>query len=106
MLFDEVGLVGWGGNGGFHAVNLAAQFGARRIVLVGFDMTLANGVHWHGRHPAGLNNPSARNLAKWAATLDAAAPSLAERGIEVVNTAADSALEAYPKMPFEDALAC
>jgi hypothetical protein len=43
MLFEEVGVVGWGGNSGFHAVNLAAQFGAKKILLVGIDFTVAYG---------------------------------------------------------------
>jgi hypothetical protein len=57
MLFDRFGEIGWGGNGGFHAINLAIQFGARRIVLVGFDMNLQRGYHWFGRHH-GMSNPT------------------------------------------------
>lgn len=96
------GEVGWGGNSGFHAVNLAAQFGAARIVLVGFDMHVAGGVHWHGRHPRGLNNPDARNTARWRRLMDAAAPDLAARGIEVLNASPTSALTAYAKVHFDD----
>jgi len=32
--------IGWNGNSGFSAVNLAAIFGARKIYLLGFDMAL------------------------------------------------------------------
>ncbi len=104
MLFDRFGVLGDGGNSGFQAVNLAAQAGARRIILLGFDMTLAAGVHWHGRHPAGLNNPTAQNLARWRRHMDDAAPTLAALGIEVINASTSSALTAYPKMSLEDAL--
>lgn len=104
MLFDRFGVLGDGGNSGFQAVNLAAQAGARRIILLGFDMTLAAGVHWHGRHPAGLNNPTAQNLARWRRHMDEAAPTLAALGIEVINASMSSALTAYPKMSLEDAL--
>lgn len=44
----------WNYNSGAAAINLAAQFGAKRIVLVGFDMdfdiSIPNVTHWHGKH--------------------------------------------------------
>ena len=106
LLVEEAGEIGWGGNSGFHAVNLAVQFGAARLVLVGYDMTLAFGVHWHGRHGGHLNNPSAKALARWAAVLDAQGPLLASLGIEVFNTSPTSALEAFPYATLEEALGC
>lgn len=44
ILTDETGVVGCGsrrggGHSGFHALNLAVQFGAKRISLVGMDMS-------------------------------------------------------------------
>jgi hypothetical protein len=105
LLVDEAGVIGWGGNSGFHALNLAVQFGAARIVLVGFDMTLLNGIHWHGPHPSRLNNPTGRALVKWAEILDAQAPLLAGLGVEVLNASPVSALAAYPKVSLEEALA-
>lgn len=102
-MLDEPGVLGWGGNSGFHALNLAVQAGARRIVLVGYDMTIAGGVHWHGRHPSALNNPTAGNIDRWRRVMDAAAPMLAECGVEVLNASAVSALAAFPKVAFEEA---
>lgn len=104
MAFDRFGVLGAGGNSGFQAVNLAAQAGAKQILLVGFDYSLARGVHWHGRHVAGLNNPSAKNVAAWAADLDRAAPLLASLGVDVVNCSPHSSLRAYPVRPLEDCL--
>jgi hypothetical protein len=106
MLLDEPGVIGWGGNSGFHAINLAAQFGARRIVLVGYDMTMKNGLHWHGAHPRGLNNPTKGNVDRWRRAIDGGAPVLEAAGIEVINATPDSALQAYPFMPLEEALSC
>lgn len=106
MLMAEAGRIGYGGNSGFQALNLALQFGATKVVLVGFDMQLADGVHWHGRHAANLNNPSAASLARWAAILDRQAPAIAALGVEVLNASQDSALTAYRKVPLEDALGC
>src|SRR5690606_26049326 len=92
ILVGEAGELGWGGNSGFHAVNLAVQFGAARLILVGFDLNVVGGLHWHGRHGEGLNNPTPANLRRWASVLDAQAERLAELGVEVVNTSPTSAL--------------
>lgn len=92
--------VGDGGNSGFQALNLAIKWGASRILLVGFDMTIAGGEHWHGRHPQGLNNPGQHNVRRWLSA-DWSAPA----GVEIINCNAGSALDAYPKMPFEEAIA-
>jgi len=104
MSFEKFGLLGAGGNSGFQAINLAVQTGAARIGLIGFDMSLAAGVHWHGRHGGGLNNPRADVIAGWRYDLDAAAPKLAALGVEVVNLSAQSALTAYRHMTLEEAL--
>jgi hypothetical protein len=102
LVFDEVGSVGAGGNSGFQALNLAVQFGASRVILVGFDFT---GEHWYGRNNwQGGGNPSESNFKRWRTTLDAAAPVLAERGVEVVNASPNSTVKAYPKRSIEDAL--
>lgn len=91
-------------NSGFQALNLAVQFGARRIILVGYDMTLECGEHWHGRHEAPLNNPNPDGIAVWRRNLDLAAEYLAVIGVEVLNASKISALEAYPKVDLRDCL--
>lgn len=106
VLMEQAGVVGSGGNSGFQALNLALQFGARRIILVGYDLNLVGGVHWHGHHAARLNNPTALNLMRWAERLDRQAAAIAALGVEVLNTSPTSALEAFPKVPLEDALSC
>lgn len=104
LRFDEKGRVGWGWNSGFHAINLAAQFGIAKMILVGFDMRVDRGRHFFGDHPYTSNNPSEKNVARWAKHLDSQAPVLAERGIEVVNCSPVSAVTAFPKMTLEQAL--
>lgn len=98
------GTIGRGGNSGFQALNLALQFGARRIVMVGFDMSARHGVHWHGAHGKGLVNPAAANLARWRRVLDAQAPALAALGVRVIVAGQESALTAYPKMDLMQAI--
>lgn len=101
ILTDRPGEVGHGGNSGFQAVNLAVQWGARRIVLVGFDYRAGPERHWHGRHEGGLNNPDDGQLKRWAATLDAQAQRLADLGVELL-VATPSALTAYPTTTLEE----
>lgn len=104
MLFEHPGEIGWGGNGGFHAVNLLFQFGVRRVVGVGFDMTLIHGVHWHGRHQAGLNNPRQASVDKWRERFDAQRPMLDRLGLEFILGSPGSALTQYRTLPLEEAL--
>lgn len=102
--FDHPGYVGWGGHSGFHAINLAAQWGAKRLLLVGFDMRVDRGNHFFGNHPYGANKPTPGNCEKWVKHMDRVAPALTERGIEAINCSAVSALTAFPKLSFEAAL--
>jgi hypothetical protein len=104
MVFDEPGIVGRGGGAsGFQAINLAVNWGAKRIILVGFDMVPGKR-HWHADHGGGLNNPTDGLMRIWAKALDGAARSLQTRGVEVLNASPSSALSAYPKAKWEDAL--
>jgi hypothetical protein len=99
------GTVGWGGNGGFHVLNLAIQFRAARVLLVGYDMRVDQGLHWHGAHPAGLSNPKARNVEYWRRCVDGAARVAAAEGVEVLNCSPVSALRRFPKADFAEAIA-
>jgi hypothetical protein len=102
MLFGAVGTIGGGRNSGFQAINLAAQLGACRILLIGFDMTDRAGVHWYGRNAwTGANNPDAGQMAAWARVLARAAPGLLNRGVEVLNCSPSSALNCFRKAPLE-----
>ncbi len=104
LQFAAMGEICWAGNSGLQAVNLAAQWGASRIVLVGFDMRLDHGAHWHGKHRTGMSNPSDKSVARWLARTEAAAAVLATRGIDVVNCSPISALTSYRKTDFASAL--
>lgn len=104
ILFEPLGRIGWGGNGGFHALNLAVQFGARKIILLGYDMTLRNGVHWHGMHQGSLANPRQASVDRWREILDKQAPVLAARGVQVVIGSPGSALSAYRKLELRVAI--
>ncbi len=92
MQDGPIGVIGHGGNSGFQALNLTAQFGPSRILLVGFDMC---GKHWHKDHDNRLRNPSVDNLRTWAMRLDAQAEFFKSRNIDVVNLSTKTALRNY-----------
>jgi hypothetical protein len=105
LSLDRPGYIGAGGNSGFQSLNLAAQFGASRILLVGYDMRVDLGEHWHARHPMPLSNPHPNdNLPRWRRAIDGVATRLEEVGISVVNCSPVSLLKAYPKMTIKEAL--
>lgn len=105
MVFDDLGTVGGGGNSGFQAVNLAVQFGATKLLLIGFDMHDRGGVHWYGRNTwAKSGNPDESCFARWRRDFDRAAADLEMRGVEVVNAAPHTALTCFRRGTIEQAL--
>lgn len=98
------GIIGWGGNSGFHALNLVAQFAAAKIILVGYDMRLDKGLHWHAKHEG--NNPLQKNVDRWRKSIDNASVVFDALGVPVINASPISTLLAYPKMSLQEALAC
>lgn len=100
FVVDSPGLIGNGGNSGFGAINLAIQFGAKGIILVGFDMNGSRGYHWHTDHPRGLKNPDEDCLRRWARKLDDQKPLVDSIGVAILNACPDSALKAYDKVNF------
>ncbi|HGN1626669.1 TPA: hypothetical protein ACKRMI_000040 [Pseudomonas aeruginosa] len=88
-------------NSGAGAASLAAFWGARRIILLGYDCQKTGGrAHWHGDHPAALGN--AGSVGKWPAQFRQLAAHLA--GLEVINCSRETALEAFPRRPLEEVL--
>ena len=107
FLFEKFGVIGSGGNSGFQALNLAAQFGAARIILLGYEMNPAggSGAHWYGRNNwMQANNPDFSCYDRWTKALNQAAPELKARGIDVINCSRNTALTCFRRMPLLDAL--
>jgi len=105
ILTGTPGLLGSGGNSGFQAINLAVQFGCRRILLIGFDMHDRGGVHWYGRaYGQGRSNPGEHNFRRWRLAFEAAAADLRALDVEVVNASPASDLACFPKMTVERTL--
>lgn len=89
-----------GRNSGYQAINLAVHLGARRILLLGYDMRIVAGrEHWFDRKPyAPL--PFDQFLGLFATMVDP----LRSIGVEVINCTPDSALHAFPERPLDQAL--
>lgn len=105
LLTDQPAVIGSGGNSGFQALNLAVQFGATSIILIGFDMHGNSGTHWYGRNKwPGANNPQDSNYMRWLKGLNAIAPELKRRQIEVVNATPNSAVACFRMKGLDETL--
>nr|WP_288093342.1 hypothetical protein [Thauera sp.] len=91
-------------NSGAAAISLAAERGAQRILLLGYDCQRTNGqAHWHGDHPRGLGN--AGSMDKWAGSFAELAENMRKRGVEVINCSRATALTVFPRSDLESELA-
>ena len=96
--------VSTGGNSGHQAINLSYHFGARKIVLLGFDMHDRDGKHWHPDH-LGMFNAPANHIEQWRRNMAYLARDLAQEGIEVINATEGSALRCFKRATLKEALA-
>lgn len=99
----EPDTINGGGNSGYQAIHLAATFGAKRIVLLGFDMQRTGGKeHWHGKHEGSL--PNGAGFVAWMKSLGDLAKDLRHMGVEVVNCSRTTALRHFPCASLEETL--
>lgn len=96
------GVINQGRNGGYQAANLAFHAGARRIILMGFDM---DGGHWHGEHPKPLTNIPAYLFDLWVKAFEPLAADLKAEGVEVLNCSRATRLTCFKRVALEAALA-
>lgn len=91
-----------GSNSGHQIIGLAYRFGATRIILAGYDMQRTGGAkHWHVDHSAPLSNG---NPSSWVPKFTHLADDLAERGVDVINASAATALTQFRRQPLDEAL--
>lgn len=96
--------LGGGGNSGFQAMNLATLWGAKKLILTGFDYQDA-GNHWFGRHPATLAQANPGTVTRWLSCMRGEAPRLKQRGVTVINATRETAIDCFPRMSVGQALA-
>ena len=92
-----------GAHSGYQAINLAVHLGARRVVLLGYDMQPDHEGrdHYFGSHPHGMPLPYRLFLARFPTIVEP----LKELGIEVMNASRDTALDIFPLCSIQEALA-
>lgn len=89
-----------GNNSGAHAINLAANMGARKIVLLGYDMRIVDGkTHWHGGYQLAMRPSIYNDL--FIPSINSMAIPLKTMGVKVVNATPNSNLKCFPYEPLE-----
>lgn len=92
-----------GGNSGHQCIHAVRNLGAKRIILLGFDMAHTYGqAHWHGNHPRGLGN--AGQCGKWIELMRPLAAGLEAEGVEVINCSRHTALDCFKRAGLADTL--
>ena len=82
----------FGRNSGHMALNIATLMGAKRIILVGFDMQPKGRMHFHDLHSRPANVDAFKT---WAGDLELAAPILRRNSISVLNANPNSAITCF-----------
>lgn len=98
----------WNMNTGAAGINLAHHLGAKRIYLLGFDMSLANHntQHWHSQYrPKGTRmHPKKLPFQKHLRGFPEIARDAKRLGIEIINVSPDSAIRDLPKVSLKEVL--
>jgi hypothetical protein len=105
-------LVSWNSNSGAAAISVAAWAGAKRIILLGFDMRLGNDnrQHFHnvyGKGPVMPNDERRKRKLPFDRHMRAFPEIAADAnrlGIEIINCCPDSAIENFRKCNLKDLL--
>ena len=97
-------LVSWNQNSGAAAINVAAHAGAKRIILLGFDMSLdkQGATHWHSIYRQGKKviPPFQKHLKGFPMiAIDAR-----RMGIEILNASPESAIRCFKKVTVKEIL--
>lgn len=104
-----------GANSGYQAINVAVLYGARRIILLGYDMKAKempidepgkSGVrlshHWFGEHPWPAD---AHSYVYFREEFKRMATTAKLNGIEILNATPNSALECFPMVALDEVIA-
>lgn len=86
-----------GSNSGVHGIDVAVMLGAKRVLLLGFDL---GGTHFFGPHPDPLKNTKPDRFEVFKRQFAGYRPA----GVEIINYTPGSALTCYPKSSLKEAL--
>lgn len=88
-------------NSGQVAIEFAVSRGARQVLLLGYDCSVAQGSHWHGDH-VGLKNPDNRVTARWRTEFQRLRQVYPD--VTIMNCSRETALTCFPRLSPEEAL--
>lgn len=88
-----------GSNSGAGAILLAAEIGAKRIVLLGYDCQQSGKKHWHQDHKHPLGN--CESMPHWEKHFQFVADHVE---VPIVNASRETALDCFPLRRLEDEL--
>jgi hypothetical protein len=102
-------MVSWNANSGAAAVSIGANTGAKRIILVGFDMKLGvdNKQHWHSEYGTSnrkVTDPKKLPFYRHMLGFSQMQKDAKKRGIQIINACPDSAINEFPKMTVKELL--
>lgn len=88
-------------NSGMRALQFAVERGAKKIILLGYDCSIKNGIHWHGLHK-NTSNPSLVAVKKWNTQF-----SLVDtKNCEIINCSRYTELKRFKRDKLENQLRC
>lgn len=105
-LTDYTDAIRWNHNAGGGAINLAAHFGVKRIMLLGFDMKADDygKTHWHAGLPNYHKATESLSFWKFMKSFPQIAIDAERKHIEIINVNPDSAIKEFPKVNLKDVL--
>jgi hypothetical protein len=86
-----------GRNSGYQAINVAVHLGAKKVVLLGYDM---QGDHYFGSHPDKSKPPFAICLERFKTLVEP----MRDAGVDIVNCTPNTALTCFPCAPLRETL--
>lgn len=93
-----------GNNSGYAAMNLAYHLGAKKIILLGYDMgNINNESHYHGGYPTKATSNEVYDK-QFIPGFTKIGDLLKSKGIEIYNASLISKLNCFPKITFQKAL--
>lgn len=104
-LTDKPHLLVWNKNSGAAAINLAVHTGAKKIVLLGFDMNLKfGGQHWHGSYSQRAEDRVKRTFARHMDKFSQIAKDAGKLGVKILNANPGSEIDVFEKVHIKDVL--
>lgn len=92
-------------NSGMRAIQFGIFKGFKNIALLGYDCSLKNGIHWHGKHiDKKLRNPNKEKVSKWKDQFMRVSSQAIKNGVNVSNCSRYTELDCFKIMKLEEAL--